>query len=141
MRPALEGEVALGEPTHPPSEEGFQMSPNPPPSQGEGETSRKPNTSLSSLVILVRSREQLSNSGEYLLGIRPADHEVHHFEELAVRRLEALLDVCLPTPDLSFDYVTQAEFSRHRLRRIFILENLSRQILGAENLKQRQRDR
>ena len=84
--------------------------------------------------------EEPANRAKDLRAIRPANDEPKQAADLVVSQANASLEVFPVHADLPLHDVTQTEPARNRLRRIFVLQNLHREIHVSHDFEQTESD-
>lgn len=84
--------------------------------------------------------EKSANTAKDLRAIRPANDESKQAADLIVGQADASFDVFPVRADLPLHDVTQPEPARNRLRRIFVLQDLHREIHISHHFEQTQGD-
>ena len=132
-RSTLDRERSPPEPSHLPAEEPPQRSLGSNPGHSEsGPQRQQPGPTLPS----ARRGQQATDLLEDDLPVRPTNHESEEIANLTVGESHTLLHVLAIRANLPLDDVAEAETTGHRLRRILVLQKLSRQILVPQHLKQ-----
>jgi hypothetical protein len=86
----------------------------------------------------IQSGEQPTDTVKDLSAVRPSDHEAKEPTHVVIREPNPLLHILAELTNLALDHITQTETPRDRLRRIFLLKHLRRQIHVPHDLEEAQ---